>query len=214
MKTKTAETWRAVLARLATVTLTTEPEDMPVRGNAMASDDDAADKEVEDEIIRRLDDGDEWAWCVVRVRASLHGQHADAYLGGCSYRDEAEFKAGGYFEDMRDEALDALARKTLLAHVLFNCQRGNSEPDWSRFDGVEVSPVARNEQPDGSTECEVIHDDRTPDMWSVYGHYDPNKEAKNGARNFGVDCLTDCDTEELAQAIGVLFRKLIAEARG
>lgn len=92
----------------ATYTIRIHPEDMPVRGNAIASGDDDFDKKVEDELIERLDNGDLWAWCCVEVVAEYGGFTGSAYLGGCSYKDEQDFAAGGYNEDMKDEAREAL----------------------------------------------------------------------------------------------------------
>jgi hypothetical protein len=88
------------------ITLHVQPEDdIPVRGNAMASGDDAYDKEVEDEIIRRLEGGDVWAWAKVEVRATYKGLYGSAFLGACSYKDEKGFKeAGGYYGQMVGEA--------------------------------------------------------------------------------------------------------------
>ncbi len=77
-----------------------EQDDTRVRGNAMASGDDAFDKKVEDEIIERLDAGDTWAWAQVTVRIEFCGHCAEDYLGGCSYADELDFKRGGYYIDM------------------------------------------------------------------------------------------------------------------
>ncbi len=87
--------------------LVLHPDDMPVRGNAMASGDEAADRACEDEILARLADGDEWAWCCVECRAEWGGFHSSAFLGGCCYRDEEEFR-GGPWEDMKAEALEGL----------------------------------------------------------------------------------------------------------
>lgn len=87
-------------------------EETPVHGNAMASGDPAADREVEDWIRRELDTGNLWAWCTVRVTAHWRGLQGVDHLGCCSYRNEAEFRApGGYFEDMKDRALDDLNRR-------------------------------------------------------------------------------------------------------
>lgn len=55
----------------------------PVRGNA-ASGDDAQDKQIEDSIFERLDNGDIWAWCCVEVRGTIAGLSASVWLGGCS----------------------------------------------------------------------------------------------------------------------------------
>lgn len=103
----------------------------PVRGNAMASGDDAADKDAEDEILSRLDSGDVWAWAIVTVRAILTTEEGETYegsdtLGACTYRDAEDFKAGGYYEDMQDAALadlratmrDAKRRGEIAARAL------------------------------------------------------------------------------------------------
>lgn len=86
--------------------LEVEMDNFPVRGNAIASGDDAEDKRVEDEILSRLNCGDIWAWGTVKVTALWNGFEGVDYLGGCSYRDEEDFKQpGGYFEDMKRQAL-------------------------------------------------------------------------------------------------------------
>lgn len=92
-----------------------EQEDQPVRGNAMASGDKAADKEVEDEILRRLDMGDKWAWCIVIMTARFGPFIGRESLGGCSYKDLEDFKRGGYYEDMRQRALDDLRNNMEMA---------------------------------------------------------------------------------------------------
>lgn len=90
-------------------------EHIPVRGNAMASGDDAADRELEDEILARLDRGDLWAWCSVRVKAIAPDGSigCSSWLGGCSYKDEADFRndgGEGYFTDLCNEAAADLCR--------------------------------------------------------------------------------------------------------
>lgn len=100
--------WFVLRAEDVEWTLTCEPEDLEIRGNAMASGDDALDKEIEDEIIARLENGDQWAWCCVHVTAKWRGLEGCDTLGGCSYKDEADFMAGGYYDDMRMEALERL----------------------------------------------------------------------------------------------------------
>lgn len=99
----------AYIAAHAEVELIARQDDMPVRGNALASGDDAEDKRCEDEILARLDRGDVWAWALVEVRASWEGWKASDFLGACSYESEAEFRADEYFADMRETALRALA---------------------------------------------------------------------------------------------------------
>lgn len=82
-----------------------EEDDIPVRGN-FASGDDKADKELEDSIIKRLRNGDTWAWASVKVTATWKGWKGVDHLGACSYDDEADFKEpGGYYDDMKSEAL-------------------------------------------------------------------------------------------------------------
>jgi hypothetical protein len=103
-----------------TYTLTIEDEDIPVRGNAMATEDHEADKAYEDEIIARLKHGDTWAWCIVKVTASVCHEGETftgvAILGGCSYSSEDDFKqSGGYFDDMKQEAFENLVNE--LEHV-------------------------------------------------------------------------------------------------
>jgi hypothetical protein len=87
-----------------------EQDDIQVRDNALASGDDEQDKECEDAIIKRLNDGDVWAWASVHVIASweTNGFTGDSYLGCCSYENEEEFKSSGYYDDMCDEALKNL----------------------------------------------------------------------------------------------------------
>lgn len=99
-----------------TYTLDVQPEDIPVRGNALASGDDEEDRRAEDEIIERLEAGDVWAWASVVVRAEWNGFVGRDYLGGCSYANEDDFKApGGYYDDMKQQALDDLHREVRSA---------------------------------------------------------------------------------------------------
>ena len=98
----------------ARITVVTEPEDQSVRGH-YDSGDAAADREMEADIMRRLDKGDQWAFCCVKVIAELETDDGrllrgeSAWLGGCSYENEKEFRApGGCFDDMKAEALTEL----------------------------------------------------------------------------------------------------------
>lgn len=88
-----------------------EYDDCSVRGNAVASGDDADDKKVEDEILRRLKDDDVWAWAAVTVRASIGELHGEDHLGCCSYESEEDFKKDGYYLDMVDGAKAELLKK-------------------------------------------------------------------------------------------------------
>lgn len=89
-------------------TIVVEPEDIPIRGNYMVSGDDAADKEAEDEVIKDFNNGNVWAWCTIRVKAHWGSFSGSDLLGGCSYKDEQDFKDDIYYEDMKKGALEDL----------------------------------------------------------------------------------------------------------
>lgn len=86
-------------------TLEVEQCDTPIRGNAMASGDDDADRAAEDEILKKLDDGNVWAWAMVRIQGTFMGLSAHTYIGGCSYDSEESFRADGTYEDIQNEVL-------------------------------------------------------------------------------------------------------------
>lgn len=77
-------TLRQITETEATFTIECRPEDVPVRGNVLASGDDALDKRDEDAILAKLDVGNTWAWCTVRVVATWNGFEGEAFLGCCS----------------------------------------------------------------------------------------------------------------------------------
>lgn len=94
------------------IALEVEQEWMDVRGNAMATDEPELDKQYEDEIIARLDSGDVWAWASVIVKATWGPLEGTDSLGGCSYKDEADFIANsGYYDDMVQNAKDECWRE-------------------------------------------------------------------------------------------------------
>src|SRR5215217_3248139 len=91
--------------------LTVEADDTEVRGNALCSGDEEQDKEYEDEILERLDDGDVWAWAYVKVTAKWNGWAGWDGLGGCCYEDEHDFATNSMcYEQMKQEALADLNR--------------------------------------------------------------------------------------------------------
>jgi len=104
------------LARKGETFVLAMTETLPIRGNVMASGDDAHDRAVEDRTLAELESGNVWAWCSVQVSVVLDGFTGEAYLGGCSYDSEESFRKDAYFEDMVREARDDLARKLELAH--------------------------------------------------------------------------------------------------
>jgi hypothetical protein len=85
-----------------------EPEDSSVYYH-FATDDPERDRAEEVSIDKRARAGDEWAWCCVTVRATWNGIVGEDNLGCCSYEDEEDFKrGGGYYDDMVNNAIDAL----------------------------------------------------------------------------------------------------------
>ena len=90
-------------------TVECEPEPLPIDGNCMASGDDDYDREVGNKIRSELENGNEWAWCCIKVTAEYRGITGSDYLGGCSYASEEDFTSScGYYEDMKTEATDRL----------------------------------------------------------------------------------------------------------
>lgn len=89
------------------IVFTNEPEDVSVRGH-FCTDEPEKDRAEEDEIIRRHNSGDEWAWFCAKVEVRWKGLRGVATLGCCSYESEEDFKECGEFADLVDEALDDL----------------------------------------------------------------------------------------------------------
>ncbi len=101
------------------VTIDYEQEDTPVKGNAMCSDDEVFNKEVEDQILSRLANNDTLAWCC--LKASVTPKHlllkrfkGEAYLGGCSFdwkTTQAELEKEADSFGMANEALEYLNKE-------------------------------------------------------------------------------------------------------
>ena len=96
-----------------------ESDDIPVRGS-FASGDNKLDKELEDDIIKRVNGGDILSWCCAKVTAEWEGHKGHAYLGGCSYDSYADAEKD-LFENMKDEALDALN-----GNIEFKCKQART----------------------------------------------------------------------------------------
>ena len=95
-------------------------DDLEVRGNASAWDDEAENEAYASEIIARLDDGDMWAWAQVTVEAEFMGVSGEDHLGACSYRNTADFCCeDGYYPDMKAQALDALLAQCNKASIAY-----------------------------------------------------------------------------------------------
>lgn len=89
-------------------TISYEADDLAVRGNAMASGDPETDREAEDMILRRLESGDDSAWCTVVVTASWNGSYCSDYLGACTLTDECTKERVAEEHGMHAEALRRL----------------------------------------------------------------------------------------------------------
>lgn len=91
------------LGALAELAVERTDEDITIEGNAGDAD---QVKYVRDQ----LDRGNEWAWCSVRVCATIGKLVGySSWLGGCSYASEHDFtRAGCYYDDLRSEALGSL----------------------------------------------------------------------------------------------------------
>ena len=108
---------RPIRSEEATIRVLAEPDDIPVEGNACASGDDGFDREVEHNILSRLQQNDVWAWAAVTVVVTWGSFEGRDHLGCCSYADAEDFKQpGGYFDDMVSEALAELNRSVREAY--------------------------------------------------------------------------------------------------
>jgi hypothetical protein len=129
-------------------TVTCESEYIPIRGNCMASGDDAFDEACAVEIETALEKGNPWAWCAVKVEGEWEGLSTTRYLGACSYESEADFcEPGGYFDDMKNEIFEDLKERQerklhpACAHSLCSqnyCDTGANE---CIKEGDELSPA-------------------------------------------------------------------------
>lgn len=103
MSTKPKVTYQVILL----------PEEIPVRGNVLASGDDAQDLAQETWVLAELERGNVAAWCIAKVVASIELENQSfegvAYLGGVSYESEkACMRAMLEDTDLRESALEDL----------------------------------------------------------------------------------------------------------
>ena len=61
-----------------------------------------------------------WGWCQVEVEAKFTTICGWAYLCGCSYVGKADFRAGGYYEQMEAEALAELQKEIDRVYTLIH----------------------------------------------------------------------------------------------
>jgi hypothetical protein len=88
-------------------------DETPVRGNASDLDDPAEARAEENEILKRIDNGEVWAWAVVTVtvRDPVSGLSAGIALEEASYRDEQEFRDDRNFYRMALYALTEINKQ-------------------------------------------------------------------------------------------------------
>lgn len=92
-------------------TVEAQPEHTQIKGNCSAIDPET-DVETEKWIVDQLNEGNEWAWCCVKVSALWRGLEGTAYLGCCSYASKADFmQPDGYYDDLKADALADLQQQ-------------------------------------------------------------------------------------------------------
>jgi hypothetical protein len=101
---------RKLTAAEVTFEVTTEHEVCSVEGH-FATDEPELDRKLEAEIIERLNNGDDSAWCCVVVHARWNGYEGWDCLGGCSLDDNYTLETVVEEHGMREEALDHLNRR-------------------------------------------------------------------------------------------------------
>ncbi len=84
------------------------PEETIVRGNAMASGDDAFDAQFEAHILADMQ-WNQWAWCTIEVRGLWNSIEVSEFLGCCCYGCKKDFLADGYFTDMFNRVVEQIA---------------------------------------------------------------------------------------------------------
>ncbi len=116
----------------ADVTFTVEvlEEDTQVRGNAVASDDDAADKALEDEIVSRLESGHVEAWCCLRVKAEWTAPECTVFeglqhLGCCSFLPNDTIH-----KSTRDQIAESVDDYAMKSEALADLQREVDRADY------------------------------------------------------------------------------------
>lgn len=111
-----------------TYTLECEPEDI---------EPDYDDPVLNDQVLRNLANGNQWAWCSAHLTASYTAHDGteftyDDYLGGCSYESAEDFmQPGGYYDDMKDDA---------YRNILYQFQKHYGLAESEDFSHKELIP--------------------------------------------------------------------------
>ncbi len=120
-------------------------EHIPIEGNAIDSGDADFDNKVNANIIERLNMGQLWAWCTVEVKVTIEGFTANNYLGCCSYDNEQEFKAGGYYDNMVETCKEDIQNQREVDVVeIVNKHHTGTTLALQRSDGVIVCQRTSN----------------------------------------------------------------------
>ena len=113
-----AKRFRPLTEKQVSFELSIGPEHLEVEGNCMASGDEAFDRKCAEDILQRLDSGDECAWCCLVVTAEdKDGNQGHASLGAVSLEDGHPWgpRLTDYiraeFSELWSEALGALNAK-------------------------------------------------------------------------------------------------------
>lgn len=97
-------------------TIDVEEDDIPVRGNLVCTEDPVFDKQCEDEVLARLERGDDTAWCVIKVTAKYRGVEASDILGGNSFAEGSAF-AEEVAQTVEHHGMKAQALEALNARI-------------------------------------------------------------------------------------------------
>jgi hypothetical protein len=95
-----------------TISIKVEPETEVSLADHFNSGDDDKDVETDlaliEEIEKEIAAGSRWAWCSITVTVEWEGFSEEETVGCLSYKDEADFKADGYYSEMVKTALSDL----------------------------------------------------------------------------------------------------------
>ena len=90
------------------------PEDTDYRGNVVCTEDEKADKEVENWVEKELRAGNGCAWCCVEISATWKWITESAYRGCCSYKSYGKLEEDIFTnnsEHLKEEAFEFLVER-------------------------------------------------------------------------------------------------------
>lgn len=100
------------LPKIEDITFTIEcfPEDTSPRDNFAL--DCALEDNIIDDIMQDYENGNDWAWCMVKLTGQYRGFEGCDYLGCCSYKSEQDFiDNSGYYDDMKNVVYQMIINK-------------------------------------------------------------------------------------------------------